>query len=154
MKCCDSLICSCFSCNRISPFFLPMSVLWLLLCSFTCRLLLAQGHKIQCCKSVTTGLLFPPPFPSCCYWCSGLDARSAAVVMRAVRNTVNTGRTVVCTIHQPSIDIFDVRLGDRGWQGVLGRTGGFWLWDGRLGQGVVWCGVHHPSTVNMTCLMM
>ena len=39
---------------------------------------------------------------------SGLDARAAAIVMRAVRNTVNTGRTVVCTIHQPSIDIFDV----------------------------------------------
>ncbi|XP_062165228.1 pleiotropic drug resistance protein 1-like isoform X1 [Alnus glutinosa] len=38
---------------------------------------------------------------------SGLDARAAAVVMRAVRNTVDTGRTVVCTIHQPSIDIFD-----------------------------------------------
>eukprot|EP00879_Flechtneria_rotunda_P006755 GHRR01007099.1.p1 GENE.GHRR01007099.1~~GHRR01007099.1.p1 ORF type:complete len:1177 (+),score=387.98 GHRR01007099.1:1343-4873(+) len=39
---------------------------------------------------------------------SGLDARAAAIVMRAVRNTVNTGRTVVCTIHQPSIHIFDV----------------------------------------------
>ncbi|XP_072999974.1 ABC transporter G family member 48-like isoform X2 [Typha latifolia] len=38
---------------------------------------------------------------------SGLDARSAAIVMRTVRNTVNTGRTVVCTIHQPSIDIFE-----------------------------------------------
>ncbi|XAR70928.1 Xenobiotic-transporting ATPase [Bertholletia excelsa] len=38
---------------------------------------------------------------------SGLDARAAAIVMRTVRNTVNTGRTVVCTIHQPSIDIFD-----------------------------------------------
>jgi ABC-type multidrug transport system ATPase subunit/ABC-type multidrug transport system permease subunit len=38
---------------------------------------------------------------------SGLDARAAAIVMRAVRNTVNTGRTVVCTIHQPSIDIFE-----------------------------------------------
>ena len=30
----------------------------------------------------------------------GLDARAAAIVMRVVRNTVNTGRTVVCTIHQ------------------------------------------------------
>ncbi|XXG63182.1 hypothetical protein AAC387_Pa05g1423 [Persea americana] len=38
---------------------------------------------------------------------SGLDARVAAIVMRTVRNTVDTGRTVVCTIHQPSIDIFE-----------------------------------------------
>ncbi|KAL5975652.1 hypothetical protein ACLOJK_019978 [Asimina triloba] len=38
---------------------------------------------------------------------SGLDARAAAIVMRTVRNIVNTGRTVVCTIHQPSIDIFE-----------------------------------------------
>jgi ABC-type multidrug transport system ATPase subunit len=38
---------------------------------------------------------------------SGLDARSAAIVMRTVRNIVNTGRTIVCTIHQPSIDIFE-----------------------------------------------
>ncbi|KAL2243295.1 UNVERIFIED_CONTAM: ABC transporter G family member 35 [Sesamum indicum] len=37
---------------------------------------------------------------------SGLDARAAAIVMRTVRNTVDTGRTVVCTIHQPGIDIF------------------------------------------------
>ena len=41
---------------------------------------------------------------------SGLDARAAAIVMRTVRNTVDTGRTVVCTIHQPSIDIFEVIL--------------------------------------------
>ena len=38
---------------------------------------------------------------------SGLDARAAAIVMRTVGNTVDTGRTVVCTIHQPSIDIFE-----------------------------------------------
>ncbi|KAF7058247.1 hypothetical protein CFC21_065350 [Triticum aestivum] len=38
---------------------------------------------------------------------SGLDARAAAIVMRAVKNVADTGRTVVCTIHQPSIDIFE-----------------------------------------------
>lgn len=38
---------------------------------------------------------------------TGLDARAAAIVVRTVRNTVDTGRTVVCTIHQPSIDIFE-----------------------------------------------
>ncbi|KAL3698091.1 hypothetical protein R1sor_012167 [Riccia sorocarpa] len=38
---------------------------------------------------------------------SGLDARAAAIVMKTVRNTVDTGRTVICTIHQPSIEIFE-----------------------------------------------
>jgi ABC-type multidrug transport system ATPase subunit/ABC-type multidrug transport system permease subunit len=38
---------------------------------------------------------------------TGLDARAAAIVMRAVKNIAETGRTVVCTIHQPSIDIFE-----------------------------------------------
>ncbi|KAG6389552.1 hypothetical protein SASPL_151023 [Salvia splendens] len=60
---------------------------------------------------------------------SGLDARAAAIVMRTVRNTVNTGRTVVCTIHQPSIDIFEAfdelflmkRGGEEIYVGPLGR---------------------------------
>ncbi|GBF90608.1 ABC transporter G family member protein [Raphidocelis subcapitata] len=38
---------------------------------------------------------------------SGLDARSAAVVMRAIRNIGLGGRTVIVTIHQPSIEIFE-----------------------------------------------
>ncbi|KAI0528844.1 hypothetical protein KFK09_001387 [Dendrobium nobile] len=38
---------------------------------------------------------------------SGVDARSAAIVMRAVKNIAEMGRTVICTIHQPSIDIFE-----------------------------------------------
>ena len=28
--------------------------------------------------------------------------------MRVVRNIVDTGRTITCTVHQPSIDIFEV----------------------------------------------
>ncbi|NP_001275356.1 pleiotropic drug resistance protein 1-like [Solanum tuberosum] len=54
---------------------------------------------------------------------SGLDARAAAIVMRTVRNTVDTGRTVVCTIHQPSIDIFDAF--DEGIDGVLKIRDGY-----------------------------
>ncbi|KAL0927349.1 hypothetical protein M5K25_001513 [Dendrobium thyrsiflorum] len=38
---------------------------------------------------------------------SGVDARSAAIIMRAVKNIAEMGRTVICTIHQPSIDIFE-----------------------------------------------
>ena len=38
---------------------------------------------------------------------SGLDARAAAIVMRTVRNTLDTGRTVNCTIHEPSINFFE-----------------------------------------------
>ncbi|XP_010925283.1 ABC transporter G family member 39 isoform X2 [Elaeis guineensis] len=61
---------------------------------------------------------------------SGLDARAAAIVMRTVRNTVDTGRTVVCTIHQPSIDIFESfdelflmkRGGEEIYVGPLGRN--------------------------------
>ena len=37
---------------------------------------------------------------------TGMDARAAAIVMQIVRNIVDTGRTVVYMIHQPSIDIF------------------------------------------------
>ncbi|XWS71977.1 hypothetical protein CRYUN_Cryun02cG0001100 [Craigia yunnanensis] len=63
---------------------------------------------------------------------SGLDARAAAIVMRAVRNTVDTGRTVVCTIHQPSIDIFEsfdelfllTRGGEEIYFGPLGHQSG------------------------------
>lgn len=39
---------------------------------------------------------------------AGLDARAAATVMQAVKKTSETGRTVVCTIHQPSMAIFGV----------------------------------------------
>jgi len=38
---------------------------------------------------------------------TGLDTRSAAIVIRAVKNICETGRTVVCTIHQPSTEIFE-----------------------------------------------
>ncbi|KAL3687135.1 hypothetical protein R1sor_013444 [Riccia sorocarpa] len=60
---------------------------------------------------------------------SGLDARAAAIVMRTVRNTVDTGRTVVCTIHQPSIDIFEAFD-----ELLLMKRGGEVIYAGPLGR--------------------
>ncbi|KAL1810497.1 hypothetical protein DCAR_0730200 [Daucus carota subsp. sativus] len=60
---------------------------------------------------------------------SGLDARAAAIVMRTVRNTVDTGRTVVCTIHQPSIDIFEAFD-----ELFLMKRGGLELYAGPVGR--------------------
>ncbi|XP_027367782.1 pleiotropic drug resistance protein 2-like isoform X3 [Abrus precatorius] len=60
---------------------------------------------------------------------SGLDARAAAIVMRTVRNTADTGRTIVCTIHQPSIDIFEAFD-----ELLLMKRGGQIIYSGPLGQ--------------------
>ena len=61
--------------------------------------------------------------------CAGLDARAAAIVMRTVRNIVNTGRTIVCTIHQPSIDIFEAFD-----ELLLLKRGGETIFNGPLGK--------------------
>ncbi|KAF2072983.1 hypothetical protein CYY_005695 [Polysphondylium violaceum] len=39
---------------------------------------------------------------------SGLDSSTAYTVMKAVRNLANSGRTIICTIHQPRYNIFDM----------------------------------------------
>ena len=60
---------------------------------------------------------------------SGLDGHAAAVVMRCVRAVANMQRTIVCTIHQPSAEIFgsfDVL--------VLLQTGGRMMYCGPLGH--------------------
>ncbi|XWS42285.1 hypothetical protein CRYUN_Cryun16bG0001700 [Craigia yunnanensis] len=60
---------------------------------------------------------------------SSLDARAAAIVMRAAKNVVGTGRTIICTIHQPSIDIFEAFD-----ELILLKNGGSLIYFGPLGQ--------------------
>ncbi|KMT06318.1 hypothetical protein BVRB_7g160010 [Beta vulgaris subsp. vulgaris] len=60
---------------------------------------------------------------------SGLDARAAAIVMRTMKNIVNTGRTIVCTIHQPSMDIFEAFD-----ELMLMKRGGEIIYAGPLGD--------------------
>ena len=59
---------------------------------------------------------------------SGLDARAAAVVVRVIRRVASTGRTIICTVHQPSAEVFaqfdDLLLLQRGgWQVYFGPIG-------------------------------
>jgi energy-coupling factor transporter ATP-binding protein EcfA2/ABC-type multidrug transport system permease subunit len=59
---------------------------------------------------------------------SGLDSRAAENVMRVIRNIADTGRTVICTIHQPSSNLFYmfddlILLQKGGWQVYLGPMG-------------------------------
>lgn len=51
-------------------------------------------------------VMLPDINPLCCL---EFALRQTSHVLMQVRNTVDTGRTVTCTIHQPSIDIFEVR---------------------------------------------
>ncbi|KAI4378236.1 hypothetical protein MLD38_015745 [Melastoma candidum] len=60
---------------------------------------------------------------------SGLDARAAAIVMRVVKNIVSKGRTIVCTIHQPSVDIFEAFD-----ELILLKRGGQLIYCGELGE--------------------
>ncbi|TMW67413.1 hypothetical protein Poli38472_011033 [Pythium oligandrum] len=60
---------------------------------------------------------------------SGLDARSAKLVMDGVRKVANSGRTVVCTIHQPSTEVF--MLFD---SLLLLKRGGETVFFGELGE--------------------
>ncbi|KAJ4838957.1 ABC transporter G member 36, partial [Turnera subulata] len=90
-----------------------------------------NGRSTEQCKRLTIAveLVANPSIIFMDEPTSGLDARAAAIVMRTVRNTVDTGRTVVCTIHQPSIDIFEAfdelflmkRGGQKIYVGPLGR---------------------------------
>ena len=75
---------------------------------------------------------------------SGLDARAAAIVMRVIKNTVLTGRTVVTTIHQPSQDIFEVGILFSGHLScaIMGQMSlVICTWQGHPLQLLVWLGL-------------
>jgi len=69
-----------------------------------------RGSSVEQMKRLTIGVELAAQ-PSVLFLdepTSGLDARSAKLIMDGVRKVANTGRTVVCTIHQPSTEVFSV----------------------------------------------
>lgn len=60
---------------------------------------------------------------------SGLDSNGARMVMQAVQNVAQSGRTIVCTIHQPSREIFNM------FQSLLLlQRGGHTVFFGEMGE--------------------
>ena len=82
-------------------------------------------------KRVTIGveLVSNPPVLFLDEPTSGLDSRAALIVMRVVKRISLTGRAVLCTIHQPSAELFYMfdRL-------LLLKSGGKEVYFGELGQ--------------------
>jgi energy-coupling factor transporter ATP-binding protein EcfA2 len=60
---------------------------------------------------------------------SSLDARAAAIVMRVLTKIAHSGRTVICTIHQPSAEVF-LAFDDL----LLLKRGGEIVYFGELGD--------------------
>jgi len=67
------------------------------------------GLSMEQNKRLTLGveMVANPSIIFCDEPTSGLDARAAAIVMRVLMKVARSGRTIVCTIHQPSTAIFN-----------------------------------------------
>jgi len=70
---------------------------------------LVGGLSVEKAKRVTIGveLIANPSVVFLDEPTSGLDSRAAMLMMKVIRRLANFGRTVICTIHQPSVSIFE-----------------------------------------------
>ncbi|KAI9983650.1 hypothetical protein PInf_007716 [Phytophthora infestans] len=93
--------------------------------------LIIRGSSVEQMKRLTIGVKLAAQ-PSVIFLdepSSGLDARSAKLIMDGVRKVADSGRTIICTIHQPSAEVFFLfdsllllkRGGETVFYGDLGR---------------------------------
>ncbi|OQS00507.1 ATP-binding Cassette (ABC) Superfamily [Achlya hypogyna] len=75
---------------------------------------------------------------------SGLDVHAAHIVMVAVKRIAAAGRTVICTIHQPSLSLFEL-FDDL----ILLQTGGRTVFCGPIGPESVHLLSHFESIANV-----
>lgn len=75
-----------------------------------CCCLSALLLLVLVCMTRNQNPFVEPVHDQCCAAklpCAGLDARAAAIVMKSVKAVASGGHTVMVTIHQPSINIFE-----------------------------------------------
>ncbi|CAK4652166.1 hypothetical protein LEN26_007161 [Aphanomyces euteiches] len=92
---------------------------------------IVRGSSVEQMKRLTIGVELAAA-PSVLFLdepTSGLDARSAKLVMSGIRKIATTGRTVACTIHQPSAEVFEMFDSL-----LLLKRGGQAVYFGELGQ--------------------
>ncbi|CAF0721906.1 unnamed protein product [Adineta steineri] len=82
---------------------------------------LSGGEKRR--LTFATEILSDPPLLFCDEPTSGLDSSMAFIVVQAMRKLADQGKTIICTIHQPSSEIFF--LFDRLYLLAEGRVGYF-----------------------------
>ncbi|RLN50507.1 hypothetical protein BBJ28_00017468 [Nothophytophthora sp. Chile5] len=90
-----------------------------------------RGSSVEQMKRLTIGVELAAQ-PSVIFLdepTSGLDARSAKLIMTGVRKVADSGRTIICTIHQPSTEVF--YLFD---SLLLLKRGGDMVYFGELGE--------------------
>ncbi|EGZ08354.1 pleiotropic drug resistance protein ABC superfamily [Phytophthora sojae] len=90
-----------------------------------------RGSSVEQMKRLTIGVELAAQ-PSVLFLdepTSGLDARSAKLIMDGVRKVADTGRTILCTIHQPSAEVFGVFDSL-----LLLKRGGETVFAGELGE--------------------
>ncbi|GAB9468390.1 Atp-binding protein [Globisporangium polare] len=93
---------------------------------------LTRGSSMEQMKRLTIGVELAAQ-PSVLFLdepTSGLDAQAAKSIVEGVRKVANSGRTVMCTIHQPSAEVFEVfdTL-------LLLKKGGETVYFGEIGEG-------------------
>ena len=59
-------------------------------------------------SSFATEILTDPPIIFCDEPTSGLDSYLAETVIRTLKNLSENGTTILCTIHQPSSQVYDL----------------------------------------------
>ncbi|KAG6610947.1 ABC transporter G family member 31 [Phytophthora cinnamomi] len=92
---------------------------------------MVRGSSLEQLKRLTIGVELAAQ-PSVLFLdepTSGLDARFAKMIMDGIRKVANSGRTIICTIHQPSYEVFSVfdNL-------LLLKRGGETVYYGELGE--------------------